>query len=62
MARQRLLLSVLLLLGTAGVIALLSSLALYVSDGSARVIDLDPIARKVRSDVPLSAQPQSAAR
>jgi hypothetical protein len=44
------------------VIALLSSLALYVSDGSARVIDLDPIARKVRSDVPLSAQPQSAAR
>lgn len=32
-----------------------SALVFYVSAGSARVIDVDPIARKVRSDVLLSA-------
>jgi hypothetical protein len=33
-----------------------SAFVFYVSDGAARVLDLDPTARKVRSDALLSAQ------
>jgi hypothetical protein len=33
-----------------------SAFVFYVSDGAARVLDLDPTAKKVRSDLLLSAQ------
>jgi len=39
-----------------------SALVFYVKDGSARVLELDPVSRVVRSDAALSSQEQSPGR